>query len=334
MTGQKKGPLVAPPRALWHRLRQADRCTPMPNWKQQTAAVMRLSDKGSGPAAPPVITGASRFNVVFSRSSGSRKQRSRREGALSVAHDVAYLYDKDNNECVLRCKAVGPAPNGIFACMERAHRGADWVAGAELNFCGFNILIEETMELHLIPYGEDAAVVAANAAENDSGAGAGCGVTPCSRALAPTASPALSRRTLSAPAPRSPGSEHTTHAQLRFLLPRRAPLHCATTMASRATHDDGCSSPMPLEEEAVAPTCALQEWSPPNAIAVSTGSLPTPPDPTDAPPSAPGDERGINGSGGSDICLPHQCRQRQQRRRRRSVTSLARELERCYPQYF
>ncbi|KAG5503771.1 hypothetical protein JIQ42_07287 [Leishmania sp. Namibia] len=290
---------------------------------------MYASDKGSSHATSPVITGASRFNVVFSRSCGSRKQRAKREGALSVAHDVSYLYDKDNNECVLRCKAAGPAPNKIFTCMQRAHCGADWIAGTELNFSGFDMLVEEVMELHLIPYGEDAAAVARDSAEVNSEAGAGCGVIPFSRASAPTASTASSVRTLSTPAPPGPGRGYTAHAQPSFLLlPRQTPLHIATAMVSRALYDNDRPSPTPFENENIMPICAPQEWPKLKTNSVSSGSLLTARDPTDSSPPALRDERGIAGSGDSDGCPPHQ------RQRRRSATSLARELERSYPHYF
>lgn len=105
--------------------------------------------------------GASRFTVVFSRTSGSRKQRAKREGAIVVRYDVAYLYDTDNHECVLRCKASGAGPNAVFARMQRAHRGADWRVGTELSLCGFDVVVEEVMELHLIPYEEDVDAAAA-----------------------------------------------------------------------------------------------------------------------------------------------------------------------------
>lgn len=288
---------------------------------------MGAGDKGSRHATPPTKTGASRFNVVFHRNSGSRKQRAKREGLLSVAYDVSCLYDKENRECVLRCRAAGQAPNGIFTCMQRAHRGADWVVGTELNLCGFDILVEEVMELHCIPYEE-----AVDAAGKSSEPGAGCGLITFCGASTHTASTASSAQTLSTAASVDPERGHIAHAQPRFsLLPRQTPLHIVTAMPSWATHDNGPSSSTPLEDEEAPSICAPQKWPTLKTDLDSVGTALTAHHPTDPPPPAPRDERGIDGSVCSDSCPPHECRQR---RRRRSAVSLARELERCYPQHF
>lgn len=108
---------------------------------------------------PPA--GASRFQVVFGRSSGSRKQRARREGILSVGYHSSFLYDTDAKECVMKCKGTGVLPNPIFAKMQAARRGAAWTTGTVLTLNGFEVVIEDVMKLHLIPYSEDANAEAA-----------------------------------------------------------------------------------------------------------------------------------------------------------------------------
>ncbi|CAC9477510.1 conserved hypothetical protein [Leishmania infantum JPCM5] len=326
MGGRRGPPLDARPQALF-AYAQTVTDTPMPRWQPPQTAAMGAGDKGSCHATPLTKAGASRFNVVFRRSSGSRQQRAKREGALSVAHDVSYLYDKDNRECVLRCKAVGQAPNKIFMCMQLAHRGADWVVGTELNLCGFDILVEEVMELHCIPYEE-----AVDAADNSSEAGAGGDLITCCGTSAHTASAASYAQTLSTAASVDPGRGHTTHAQPRFsFLPRQTSQHFVTTTPSRATRDNGPSSPTPLEDEEAPSICAPQKWPTLKMDSVSVGTALTAHHPTDLPPPAPRDERGVDGSVCQNSCPPHE---RRQRRRRRSVASLARELERCYPEYF
>ncbi|CAJ03485.1 conserved hypothetical protein [Leishmania major strain Friedlin] len=328
MGGRRGPPLVAPPRVLFAYTQTATD-TPMSRRQPPQAAAMGAGDKGRRHATSPTKAGASRFNVVFRRSSGSRQQRAKREGALSVAHDVSYLYDKDNRACVLQCKAVGQAPNKIFTCMQRAHRGADWVVGTELHLCGFDILVEEVMELHCIPYEE-----AVNAVGNSSKAGAGAGgdrITFCGNS-ARTASAASSAQTLPTAASVGPGRGRTIHARPRFvLLPRPSPLHGVTATPPRATHDNAPSSPTPLEDEEVPSIYAPQKWPTLKTDSVSVGTALTAHHPTDPPPTAPRDERGVDDSVYPDSCPPHE---RRQRRRRRSVASLARELERCYPEYF
>ncbi|CAJ1020867.1 hypothetical protein, conserved [Leishmania lindenbergi] len=297
-------------------------------WQQeQQAAALSAGDKGSI-LATPVITGASRFHVVFSRNSGSRKQRAKREGTLSVAYDVSYLYAKDNKECVLRCKAAGQGPNKIFTCMQRAHRGADWVVGTELSLCGFDMLVEEVMELHLIPYEEDVDAAGADSLEG----GAGCGIVTLCRTSAPTAPMASSVQSFSAPALLGSGGGRTAYAQPRMsFLRHRKPLHATAAMEPWAPHDNDPPSPKRFEGGGVPSIYAQSECLALKMGSVSMGATLTAHSPTDSPLLAPRDERCVDGSVDSDCCS---LLQRQQRRRRRSATSLARELERCYPQYF
>ncbi|GET87587.1 hypothetical protein, conserved [Leishmania tarentolae] len=302
----------------------------MPRWRPPQAAATGCGDKGRRHATPPIIAGASRFNVIFSRSSGSRKQRARREGALSVAYDVSYLYDKENQRCVLRCKAAGQAPNRIFTCMQRAHRGADWIVGTELSLCGFDMLVEEVMELHLIPYEEAVDAASRDPAETKSDAGAGWDLTPFCGADAHTTPTVSVAQTFSTAASVDPRGEHRAHARPRlFLEPRQTP-QLATAMPLRATHNNGFSSLTPLEDEEAPSICARQKC-PLKTESLSVGTALTAHHSTDSPLPVPRDDCGGDGSVCSAFCPP---RQLQANRRRRSAASLARELERCYPQYF
>ncbi|KAG5508165.1 hypothetical protein JKF63_05419 [Porcisia hertigi] len=289
---------------------------------------------GNSHATSPVIAGASRFHVIFNCCSGSRKQRAKREGALSVAYDVSYLYDRDNNKCVLRCRSAGQAPNEVFTCMHRAHRGADWVVGTELNLCGFDILVEEVMELHLIPYEENVASIATGAADGDKSeldAGGCIIISSCGPRPPPLSTTSSVQIPLSS-VPLGTVGGYTAHAQPCALTrPSQAPLHAAAATMLWATHDDGRSSVMPFASEKTIPTDDLQAWPTLNRGSVTAGAVSSDNDTTDPPPPTYRDERSIDGYEESHFCLSFH---HQQRRRRRSSAYLAQELVRCYPQYF
>lgn len=102
-------------------------------------------------AIPP---GTSRFKVIYGKLSGSRKQRAKGEGLLSVGYHSSALYDVGTRSCLMTCRGTGLLPNRLFNDMQRARRGADWTAGTSVKAGGFEMLIEEVMELHLIPYEE------------------------------------------------------------------------------------------------------------------------------------------------------------------------------------
>ncbi|KPI90215.1 hypothetical protein ABL78_0597 [Leptomonas seymouri] len=109
---------------------------------------------------------ASRFQVVFGRNSGSRKQRAKHAGSLSVGYDSSLLFDTDAKVRVMVWRGTGMTPNFVFSKMQAARRGAAWVAGTQLTLGGFDVVIEEVMALHLIPYDEEVLTEAATGRED------------------------------------------------------------------------------------------------------------------------------------------------------------------------
>lgn len=98
--------------------------------------------------------GRSRFTVLYHKTSGTKKEKQWREGSLTVSFDAAVLYCTETNTCVTVLKGSGLMPNRVYQAMEKARRGAAWVAGAELTVGAYTASVEEALELHLIPYDE------------------------------------------------------------------------------------------------------------------------------------------------------------------------------------
>ncbi|KPA76111.1 hypothetical protein ABB37_07883 [Leptomonas pyrrhocoris] len=285
---------------------------------------------------PP--SGASRFRVVFGRNSGSRKQRAKREGSLSVGYHSSSLFDTDAKECVMVCKGTRMTPNRIFAKMQAARRGAAWTAGSELTINGFDVVIEEVMELHLIPYNEDVVTEAATGA--DTAVSVPQRKTSCvnnSGWHSPTASCAAGHGSRAAPAATTTAVAFTEMGARVFSPSLAAPtaqadrvcsfnvpvLHAsaqpetfAATTTTATTNDGGESAPAEREQASLCVRAACASV-PPAFSSITTKET----------EKACVKRARADGNRAATTAHPR-------RRARRSAASLARELRSSYPQYF
>jgi hypothetical protein len=282
------------------------------------------------------LPGSSRFDVVFARNTGSRKQRAKREGRLSVSYHISSLYDTDAKACVMVCKGTGVMPNRIYSQMQAARRGAAWTVGTQLVVNGFEVVIEAVIELHLIPYSESVDREAA-ALDNIVATLRPTEVDAANGDLPFVASTACSlRRGGTGAGPGLPGESDVMIAALSSAAPPLSPLR---------TSPFGASALLPLKvtkcESAAAPRSAATgcgrpcENSPPRFHCTDDG-LPT----LSSRRKAQGAEGTAEAAADSKrvrTAEDHVTTKAQgppSSRVRRSAASVARELRSVYPQYF